>query len=88
MAKIETPFGVTNLREIARSTEGMIIARDDLYAYYNKSQVANIAQQVIDVCKEEKKVSIPASNYFVSLCTSISDEENRALHELCNAHQK
>lgn len=69
-AKIETPYGVKNMNNISKEVDGLIIARDDLSAWYSVKDIEEISEQIIDLCYYNKKISIPASNYFQSLCES------------------
>ncbi len=89
-AKIETRFGVDNINEIARVSDGIIIARDDLSAYFSAFQISEITDAIIDICKSQNKISIPASNYFTTLCNSdeISSFEFEQLKYLSARGQK
>ena len=80
-AKIETPHGVKNMQAILHCCDGLIIARDDLSAYYSEWEIKLIGEKITYQCRNLNKIAIPASNYFSTLATDgkCSAEEFAAL---------
>ncbi len=77
LAKIESPIAVSNVSEILKECDGAIIGRDDLSTWLT-GNLNEATYQVISACKQQNKLSVPASNYYSSLCTSDDlSEENR-----------
>ncbi len=86
-AKIETRFAVDRLNDIIDVADGIIIGRDDLLAYYSKTEVDELVNGIIIMCKEKNMPVVPASNYFLSLAYGREmrkEEHNEVLSLLLN----
>lgn len=79
-AKIESPIGMNNASDILGEVDGIVVGRDDLTAFYTPQEIHRTTMYLTNLCHEYNKISVPASNYFLSLLTSgalnIEDSDN------------
>lgn len=71
IAKIENEDGVNNIDEIARVSDGVMIARGDLGVSVSLERVPGIQKKIINKCHEVGIVSIVATELMSSMETSI-----------------
>ncbi|MBK1811308.1 hypothetical protein JHL18_11790 [Clostridium sp. YIM B02505] len=83
-AKIESPVGMKNALDILEHVDGIVVGRDDLTAFYTPSEIHRITQHLINLCYEYNKISVPASNYFLSLLTAgtLNEEDRGKLRDV------
>lgn len=68
VAKIETPQGVQNILELAEVSDGLMLARGDLSAFYGQEEInTEIFKRVVECSKKKKIISLAATNYFSNL---------------------
>ena len=70
LAKIETPSGVSRIKEIARESDGIVVARGDLGMYYPLEEIPSIQEWIIDNTMPEIKPVILATELLPSLYSS------------------
>lgn len=63
-AKIESPEAIRNIPEILNVSDGIIIGRDDLSAFYSEDQIKEIVSDILIIVHNSHKPCIGASNYL------------------------
>ena len=63
-AKIESPKAIENIDELIDISDGIIIGRDDMSAYYSEDEIDNVIKMTLKKCDEKNKRMIGASNYL------------------------
>ena len=83
-AKIESPVGVANFKNILESADGIIVGRDDLSVFYSYEEINHIALDMARSCNLKSMEIIPASNYFIEVLETgeISDKQKTVLEDL------
>lgn len=75
IAKIESPIGVNNLRDILTESDGILLARSDLSKFYTIDQLSNLAEEFKAQITDDK-ILIFASNYLrKSIQSGITNEQ-------------
>ncbi len=67
IAKIESVSGVKRLKEIVRASEGVMVARGDLALVLGPEKVPKIQERVINLAREERKLSVVATQVLESM---------------------
>lgn len=85
-AKIETPRAYEKIDSIIEASDGIIIGRDDLSVFYDEEEINALTLAIAKKCKKNKKVCIPASNFFVDLFSAenLVEEKREYLRLLIN----
>jgi len=88
LAKIESKIGVMNMRDILDECDGIIIGRDDLSTVLSNSEIHEVVDQAINLCRLQNKLCIPASNYFLGLIESdrLTNDEYIEINSLNKVH--
>ena len=67
LAKIETKSGVSRFEEIARVSDGVIIARGDLGMHYDLEEIPNLQRSLIEKARILKKPVIVATQFLETM---------------------
>lgn len=67
LAKIETPSGVENIREIVEASDGVIVARGDLGQYYPLQHIPIIQKKIIEEGNRMGKITVVATQILESM---------------------
>ncbi|MEB3778698.1 MAG: pyruvate kinase [Desulfurococcales archaeon] len=67
LAKIETPQGVRRARELAKASDGVVIARGDLGMHYPLEEIPVIQSLIIEAARSEYKPVILATELLSSM---------------------
>ena len=70
-AKIESPEGVKNIKEILKRCHGIVLARGDLFAELDPLEVAYYERQIIDCVKRTTKPLVIATYVLDSMRNSL-----------------
>jgi pyruvate kinase len=66
-AKIESPRGVENVREIVEASDGVIVARGDLGMHYNLEELPVIQERIVAEARRRNKPVILATEFLSSM---------------------
>ncbi len=72
IAKIEKPEAVTNIKEIVKNTDGVMVARGDLGVEVKMERLPSIQKDIIRRCLEKAKPVIVATQMMESMITNPS----------------
>ena len=67
LAKIETPSGVRNIKEIVEECDGVIVARGDLGQYYPLQQIPIIQEKIIEEGNRMGRITVVATQILESM---------------------
>lgn len=70
ISKIEKPQAIDNLEEIIEESDGIMVARGDLGVEMDLAEVALLQKKIIDVCKQQMKPVIVATQMLESMISS------------------
>ncbi|MCE4602424.1 MAG: pyruvate kinase [Desulfurococcales archaeon] len=70
IAKIETPSAVKRVREIARASDGVVVARGDLGMHYLLEELPRVQARIIEGTRAEFRPVILATELLPSMITS------------------
>ena len=67
LAKIETPSGVRNIKEIVEECDGVIVARGDLGQYYPLQRIPIIQEKIIEEGNRMGRITVVATQILESM---------------------
>ena len=67
LAKIETPSGVKNIKEIVEESDGVIVARGDLGQYYPLQQIPIIQEKIVEEGNRMGRITVVATQILESM---------------------
>ncbi len=70
IAKIETPSAVEGIREIARASDGVVVARGDLGMHYPLEELPRVQARIIEGARAELRPVILATELLPSMLAS------------------
>ncbi|MEM3031114.1 MAG: pyruvate kinase [Candidatus Micrarchaeia archaeon] len=70
LAKIENQEGVSNMDDIIRAAEGVIVARGDLGVELPHAKIPMIQKRILQKCNEHAKLAITATQMLESMITN------------------
>jgi len=70
LAKIENQEGVSNMNEIIRAADGVMVARGDLGVELPHAKIPMIQKRILQACNENAKLAITATQMLESMITN------------------
>jgi pyruvate kinase len=67
IAKIETPSGVKNIKDICRESDGIMVARGDLGQYYPLQKIPSIQMRIVNEANRQGKITMVATQILESM---------------------
>ncbi len=66
-AKIESPQGVNNVKEIVEASDGVIVARGDLGMHFNLEELPIIQERIVEEARRKAKPVVLATEFLSSM---------------------
>ena len=67
VAKIESPYGVQNMADIAKAADGLMLCRGDLQTFYSIEELEEVGASILNCGRSAGKAVVYATDYFADM---------------------